>query len=77
MTDAEREINRLISYIRSCREANIPERSRRQISQKTGYMVMDILHVDRVKIRWTEMKATVRSADRLSGGKIKIGRREQ
>ena len=23
MTDAEREINRLISYIRSCREANI------------------------------------------------------
>ena len=35
-------------------------------------MVMDILHVDRVKIRWTEMKATVRSADRLSGGKIKI-----
>ena len=49
-----------------------PERSRRQISQKTGYMVMDILHVDRVKIRWTEMKTTVRSADRLSGGKIKI-----
>ena len=56
------------------KSAGKPERSRRQISQKTGYMVMDILHVDRVKIRWTEMKATGRSADRLSGGKIKIWR---
>ena len=70
---------RKIGTVEECREAREkqtpnkpPERSRRQISQKTGYMVMDILHVDRVKIRWTEMKTTVRSADRLSGGKIKI-----
>ena len=64
---------REIGTVEECREAREKQTPNKP---KDGLYGHDILHVDRVKIRWTEMKATVRSADRLSGGKIKIWRNE-